>query len=691
MKRSDSESYNQILLTKENFNSFFQDELYGKFRNSSNIVLSRGGWSDSFIVFPKIFSFCLQYTLKRHWTGYSHSLGHKNSIGALLGFVNADKTKNHYFQDNVALTIGNSFTFGIIFKQLHQWFPNAGIVTLKPYYPPIIKSISTHFKDITFVSSLQTEEHLVVEIASVIEATGSKVLFLSNFIGVEGRIFSKKFWTTIIALVKKRNLFLVIDEGLAFENLQYPENINNKNTLRVVSLSKKYGIPGMKLGFMLGGKKFMDEFYDYASTNYGGPLSVFFLLSEFLYSFEHACITDGRESSVLKELSNRYDISYSQITALYDDFKETLEKNKDNFNYNLSLFKDWAEKNAKHFDTIHLFGGINAFIRLKFQYGSAHSFFTHAVSKFGVSVLPGKCLGEISDKLIRITLLEPKSVFKKGLRQLARSLNDFAKGAMQVPKAIFLDFDGTLTNDADNSITGDPGTLLTLLKSRGIFTALATGKGLYFVEDLLRNHDDLLNNYYVLHDGTLVINPYTKKVLLSKPISQETVSLLQDKIRPITNNFYFNKIDGLYSKDNNLSADSSLYRFWKKGDDCSAVYQIYIRDLSPEQVSDIKKVLKHKDVSWYVFGSRRGLSSVIIHHSGANKGKAVKRVLNAMNIREEESVIIGDGINDVPAFNLKKAYKVAMPHAVPEILQLANIVLEPKQNISDFLNRRYGI
>ena len=691
MKRSDNKSYDQILLAKENFNSFFQDELYGKFRNSGNIILSRGGWSDSFIVFPKIFSFCLQYALKRHWTGYSHSLGHKNSIDALLGLVNADKTKNPYFRDNAALTIGNSFTLGIIFKQLHQWFPNTGIVTLKPYYPPIIKSISTHFKDITFVSSLQIEEHLAAEIASVAETTDSKILFLSNFIGVEGRIFSKNFWNAIIELVKKQDLFLVIDEGLAFEQLQYPENINNENTLRVVSLSKKYGIPGMKLGFMLGGKKFMDEFYDYASTNYGGPLSVFFLLNEFLYGFEHAYITDSRKSFVLKELGNQYDISYPLITALYDDFKKTLEKNKDNFNYNLALFKDWIEDNAQHFDNVHLFGGINAFVQLKPQYGSAHSFFTHAVSKFGVSVLPGKCLGEISDRLIRITLLEPKSAFKKGLERLARSLNDFAKGTMQIPKAVFLDFDGTLTNDADNSITNDPSSLLALLKSKEIFTALATGKGQYFVEDLLRNHDDLLNNYYVLYDGALVINLYTGEVLFSKPIPQETVSLLRDKLQPITNNFYFNKIDGLYSKNNNLSADSSLYRFWKKGDDCSAVYQIYIRDLSPEQILHVKKALKHKDISWYAFGSRRGLSSIIIHHGGADKGKAIKHVLKAMNIKEEELVIIGDGINDVPAFNIKKAYKVAMPHAVPEILKLANIVLEPKQSIRNFLNKRHGI
>jgi hydroxymethylpyrimidine pyrophosphatase-like HAD family hydrolase len=233
--------------------------------------------------------------------------------------------------------------------------------------------------------------------------------------------------------------------------------------------------------------------------------------------------------------------------------------------------------------------------------------------------------------------------------------------------------------------------LLSQLKSKGIFTALATGKGLYFVEDLLRNHNDLLNNYYVLYDGALVINPHTKKVLLSKPILQETVALLREKILKITNNFYLNKIDGLYSKDINLSTDSSLYKFWKNGDDCSGVYQIYIRDLSPEQVLRLKRVLKHRDVSYYVFGGRRGLYGMMLHHSASNKGKAIKCVLKEMKIMEENSVIIGDGINDVPAFNLKKSYKVAMPNSVPEILKLANIVLEPEQKIGEFLSRHYGI
>lgn len=677
--------YNHIHTTKKHFNCFFQDELYGRLKNLNNIILSRGGWNDNFATFPKIFLFCLQYALRKHWTGYSHSFGHKNAIDAVQRLANAHKKKSLYTQDNVALTLGNSFTIGVVFKQLQHWFPDTGIIALKPYYPPILKSISSYFRDFKLISSLQNEGQIIIDISSATEETGYKILFLSNFIGVEGRTFSKAFWSAVLQIVKKRDLFLVIDEGLAFEPLQYPENINDENVLRIVSISKKYGVPGMKLGFMLGGKKFMNEFYDYASTNYGGPLSAFFLLSEFLYEFEHAYMIKDQLPHTLKRIQERYNIPALKIRSLYDDFAKTLEKNIININHNIFIFESWSNKYASFFEKKYVYGGINIFLRPKIGLHSCYQFFIHAVTKHCVSVMPGKCLGDTTDSLIRVTLLEPTSVFKEGLERLGAAFESFIKEIKRVPRAVFLDFDGTLTDDKSNSITEDPGALLIMLMSKNIFSALATGKGLYFVRKLLKNHQNLLDNYYVLYDGALVINPDTQDILFSKPIPSAAVKILQERLSKITNNFYLNKVDGLYSQNNHLPQDSSLFTFWKKENRKGDVYQIYIRDITPEQIFDIEKALKHECVSWYSFRSRRGLSSIIAHHKDADKGTAIKCVLKDMHIKESETIIIGDGINDLPSFRLKQVFKIAPPHAVPNILELADVILDHGQGIKEYL------
>jgi aspartate/methionine/tyrosine aminotransferase len=416
---------NSIHWSKGNFNKFFQEDLYGRFDSDSNIILSRGSWEDNHVVYPKLFSFCLNYSLDKHWAGYSDSLGHNNSFEAICKFANLyfNDSRYYYKNDNVAITMGNVFALNQIFCHLKTLIPKAELIALKPFYPSILKSASRNFKKVKFISSLDTEDEILLNIAAKLESKSSKILLLTNAIGVEGRIFSEIFWQGVLKIINNRDVYLIIDEGMWFEPLKYPQEINNSNVIRVVSFSKKFGIPGMKLGFMLASKEYLSKYYDWASSNYGGPPSIFFLLIEFICFFEYIQHSSTDQTKELIFLSERYGIELEKLAELYYDFVDSTKQNQYKLGSNQKTLRKWLDENKTYIEAAYDFGGINVLILPKIA-GSSYNLFLSLI-KNGASIFPGACIGDDTDSLFRVTLLESQENFCLGLKLLGKTLNEY--------------------------------------------------------------------------------------------------------------------------------------------------------------------------------------------------------------------------------------------------------------------------
>ena len=77
------------------------------------------------------------------------------------------------------------------------------------------------------------------------------------------------------------------------------------------------------------------------------------------------------------------------------------------------------------------------------------------------------------------------------------------------------------------------------------------------------------------------------------------------------------------------------------------------------------------------FFSSKGLLEVVL--KGTNKGAGIKRLCNILNIPLENSVGVGDGINDIPL--LETAYVgAAMKNALDEVKEAGNYVTERDNN-----------
>lgn len=407
----------EIQECKNAFNHFFKDELYGKYKDKNNIILSRGAWNDDVLLMPDVFKFCINYAFEKKWTGYSDSLRHERPLRASLKYF---KSQNlDYTGDQIGLSLGNVTSINPIFNCLRDNYDIKRVICFCPYYPPILKSVSRLFADVELVSSMQSEEDILKDIERIIKL--GDLLFLTNSIGVDGRIYSKDFWSKILKICESKSLYLVIDEGIWFEKLDYPKEICKSKVIRLISTSKKYGIPGCKIGLIVADEEFMSKYYDYASTYYGGPLSSYFMLIEFLLLFE--ALSEKNDLGVLKELSKYYEIDNVKIKQLFYNFKKTQEINYQKLLNNSRILMSWAN-NHKDVITLEYYGGLNCLVKLKKPIKS-EELFRQLIKKTRTSIFPGKCIGLIEDNIFRITLLESSEDLKMGLSNISKIICNY--------------------------------------------------------------------------------------------------------------------------------------------------------------------------------------------------------------------------------------------------------------------------
>lgn len=254
---------------------------------------------------------------------------------------------------------------------------------------------------------------------------------------------------------------------------------------------------------------------------------------------------------------------------------------------------------------------------------------------------------------------------------------------------LFLDIDETLLTKS-NTPKEDMPRLLSFLSSHGIRYSFSTGRGMYFVDDLLKKNSAPLDEFFIVYDGALIVNPSQKKVLHASPIAKKTVEeLLQ---QPFAAKLFFNGRDAIFSIENTLEVDSSLYKFWRSLPTTDDFYQLYGRDLTEDEKNLLDKFCTGHELESYSFPYRKNPAnySFLSVNRGNTKGTAIRKIAEHFGIPIESVMIVGDGINDVPAFELG-AVNVATPDALPQLKSMASFVLELNEGIYDFLSKKLKI
>lgn len=262
-------------------------------------------------------------------------------------------------------------------------------------------------------------------------------------------------------------------------------------------------------------------------------------------------------------------------------------------------------------------------------------------------------------------------------------------------KLIVTDLDGTLLNK-EKKVTEYSAEILRKAEEEGIKLCIATGR---FIEDIKYEMEDIgVNPYYINMNGAEVRDPSGELI--------KEINIDYKKLDIVLN--YFKKYDvipELYTSDGEYvvgiteeESISELYnrlkflfpdreitkeevvnnqRFFKRKmvKDIQELIDkgVRVRKVAgfSENIEDIKEAKK-------IFNSLDGLVCVSalvnnfeVTNIEAQKGPALKSLIDSLGLSEDEIVIFGDGENDISMFNMFEN-AVAMGNAMDIISDIAN-------------------
>jgi len=239
-------------------------------------------------------------------------------------------------------------------------------------------------------------------------------------------------------------------------------------------------------------------------------------------------------------------------------------------------------------------------------------------------------------------------------------------------KILSTDFDGTLLN-SDKKITEKSKQGLLKLKEKGITIVGITERILATVKNDI---DTSLFDYIILNNGANLYNPKTNKIEYNNYIEKETAKEITNKLNKITNKISF----ATYNK---------YYNFPNYKNDSNKPYVVEINNINEikDPISRININIEKEELEYYkkelqsinninLYTSQDSFSDIqklTILPNNINKKTALEKLSTKLNIKMEEIIFFGDGLNDLELIN-SNCITVAMGNALDIIKEKANYI-----------------
>ncbi|MEG0365826.1 MAG: Cof-type HAD-IIB family hydrolase [Coprobacillus sp.] len=240
-------------------------------------------------------------------------------------------------------------------------------------------------------------------------------------------------------------------------------------------------------------------------------------------------------------------------------------------------------------------------------------------------------------------------------------------------KAIFFDIDGTLLSHTSGCIPDSTKKALSMLKEKGIYTFIATGRHISEMKDLPTNEIDFEG--YITLNGQYCYND--KEVIYDLPIHPQDICNIIQRIDEEPFPCIFVEKELMYINYNNdavqivqdaistpLPDINNIHRGLVE-----PIYQVIPYDINKNQENDILNLMPHcKQTRWHE------LAIDIIPFTGG-KQNGIHHVLEYYGIHQNETMAFGDGHNDIDMFEYVEI-AVAMGNASDEVKQAANDITD---------------
>jgi aspartate/methionine/tyrosine aminotransferase len=319
-----------VRFVKEMFNWFFRDDVYGELRSDDHLILSSGAVDEVAWGLPEALKECIRYALARDWYGYSDSRGRAPAREAIAAYETTRIDGASYTADNVAVSMGGTFAISTLVDFVFLGAPacNAPALCAIPNYPPLVESVARrHSVELVPLASQAGETDLEPLIAAL--RPNTPLVLLQTAANPTGAGVAERELERLIRTASPSTM-IVLDE--CHEWLGPSTRCSTaraaRNVIRVSSLSKKWSAPGLKIGWILADAPLIAEYYEYASTTFGGPPSFFYTLVELHARMERwrALNRTTLGPGEAAELSTMYHTGIGRLQAAYDSYCDERER-----------------------------------------------------------------------------------------------------------------------------------------------------------------------------------------------------------------------------------------------------------------------------------------------------------------------------------------------------------------------------
>lgn len=245
-------------------------------------------------------------------------------------------------------------------------------------------------------------------------------------------------------------------------------------------------------------------------------------------------------------------------------------------------------------------------------------------------------------------------------------------------KAIFIDIDGTLRN-SERELSIKTIDTIKKVTENGILVILCSGRPRKYTEKISR--ECFASKYIITSSGGNIFDYEQNKVLYINKMDKEAIIKLYEIANPTDVRFIMNVGEGrvvnkVKHPDQEIKLGEDIKSFVYNNDvvQCTIADSDFdkIKNLIPkiEQVENVEIKNGHKSLLDIKFKDDKTIFCDIANID-CNKGTAIKKLLEILNIKKEETIAIGDDNNDLSMFE-QVGYKVAVANAIDIVKEKAD-------------------
>lgn len=268
-------------------------------------------------------------------------------------------------------------------------------------------------------------------------------------------------------------------------------------------------------------------------------------------------------------------------------------------------------------------------------------------------------------------------------------------------KIIAFDCDGTLVND-DGFITPKTKDIIEKMSkiTTLVFSSGRSPEGVKKVKEQLNINDDIFR-YDICFNGALTVDSLTGKVLNQSLLKLKDVEKVYKKAKKENVGFYAVGKDKIYLEKPITNSKIEVTRnnqeyvftnFDKLNKNLEITKLVISNNENPEITQKfVKKIKNEVETKYSITIPDKASANFEIANIEANKGSALSKLCDYLNVDIKDALCFGDAGNDIPMFKTKND-GIAMKNATQELKDVATLITDSNNNdgIALFLEPLYN-